>query len=210
MGLFVTFEGPEGSGKTTQIRLLGEWLRARGYDVLVTREPGGTAIGDRIRDILLDPAHTEMYPEAEVFLFSAARAQLVREVIRPHLARGGLVLCDRYADSTLAYQGYGRGLDLKRLEAITEFATGGLRPDVIIYLDLPVEEGLARRQRARGGEWNRLDAEQLVFHRRVREGYLQMAAAEPHRWLVLDARQPIDSLQQAIRKRLAERLQLPA
>ena len=145
-----------------------------------------------------------------MFLFSAERAQLVREVIRPHLARGGLVLCDRYADSTLAYQGYGRGLDLKRLEAITEFATGGLRPDVIIYLDLPVEEGLARRQRARGGEWNRLDAEQLVFHRRVREGYLQMAAAEPHRWLVLDARQPIDSLQQAIRKRLAERLQLPA
>lgn len=210
MGFFVTFEGPEGSGKTTQIRLLGDWLREQGLDVLITREPGGTAIGDRIRAILLDPAHKAMCPEAEALLFSAARAQIVREVIRPHLDRGGWVLCDRYADSTLAYQGYGRGLDLEMLRTITAFATDGLWPDVTVYLDLPVEEGLRRRQQAEGIEWNRLDAEQLAFHRRVREGYLEMAAADPQRWLVLDARQPIEAVQKAIRERLAARLRLPA
>ncbi len=209
MGLFVSFEGPDGSGKTTQIRLLGEWLRARGHDVLVTREPGGTPIGDRIRAILLDPAHPEIRPEAEALLFSAARAQLVRQVIQPHLAAGGIVLCDRYADSTLAYQGYGRQLDLAVLRTITAFATAGLWPDLTVYLDLPVEEGLARRRQAETAGWNRLDAEQLAFHRRVREGYLAMATAEPERWLVLDARQSVDALQQAIRQRLIERLHLP-
>ena len=122
--MFITFEGPEGSGKTTQVALLAEWLRGQGRDVLTTREPGGTAIGDRVRSILLDPACTEMRAEAEVLLFSAARAQIVGQVIRPHLDRGGVVLCDRYADSTLAYQGYGRGLDLPMLAAITAFANG--------------------------------------------------------------------------------------
>ncbi len=209
MGLFITFEGPEGSGKTTQIQLLGEWLRRRGYDVLITREPGGTPLGDQIRAILLSPEHRDMCPEAEVFLFSAARSQLVRQVIQPYLDRGGVVLCDRYADSTLAYQGYGRGLDLATLKAITAFATGGLWPDVTIYLDLPVEEGLARRRQSAQAEWNRLDAEQMAFHQRVREGYLKMAT-ESQRWLVLDARQPIESLQQAIREQLAERFRLPA
>ncbi len=210
MGLFVTFEGPDGSGKTTQIRLLGEWLRGLGYDVLVTREPGGTPIGDRIRSLLLDPAHAEICPETEALLFSAARAQIVRQVIRPHLAADGVVLCDRYADSTLAYQGYGRQLDLTILRTITAFATDGLWPDVTVYLDLPVEEGLARRRRADAAQWNRLDAEQLAFHQRVREGYLAMAAAEPERWLVLDARQSVESLQQTIRKRLMEHLRRSA
>lgn len=208
MGLFITFEGPEGSGKTTQIQLLGEWLSCRGYNVLITREPGGTPLGDRIRAILLSPEHRDMCPEAEALLFSAARSQLIRQVIQPHLDRGGVVLCDRYADSTLAYQGYGRGLDLAALQAITAFATGGLWPDLTIYLDLPVEEGLARRRRSATQEWNRLDAEQLAFHQRVREGYLRMAAASP-RWLVLDARQPIDSLQQVIREQVAKRCKLP-
>ncbi len=209
MSLFVTFEGPEGSGKTTQIGLLGEWLRGLGHDVLITREPGGTLIGDRIRAILLDLAHAEMCAEAEALLFSAARSQIVRQVIRPHLERGGVVLCDRYADSTLAYQGYGRGLDLTMLRAITAFATGELKPDLTVYLDLPVEQGLARKRRSATMEWNRLDAEQLAFHRRVREGYLEMAAAEPQRWLVVDARQPIELLQQAIQERVVERLHLP-
>lgn len=199
MSLFITFEGPEGSGKTTQLRLLEAWLRGRGYDVLATREPGGTAISEAIRTILLDPAHTEMRPETEILLFSAARAQIVAQVIRPHLARGGIVLCDRYADSTLAYQGYGRGLDLDILRAITAFATGGLLPHLTIYLDIPIEIGLQRKAIQ---EWNRLEAQTRAFHQRVRQGYLEMAAAEPERWLVLDASQPIAVVQAAIRQRL--------
>ncbi|MBC8450208.1 MAG: dTMP kinase [Chloroflexi bacterium] len=200
MSLFITFEGPEGSGKTTQLKLLEMWLREQGYDVLATREPGGTAISEAVRAILLDPAHTEMRPEAEILLFSAARAQIVGQMIRPHLAQGAIVLCDRYADSTLAYQGYGRGLDLDMLRAITAFATGGLLPHLTIYLDIPVATGL---QRKAAQEWNRLEAQTQAFHQRVREGYLEMAAAEPQRWLVLDALQPIADVQAAIRERLA-------
>jgi dTMP kinase len=145
LSLLITFEGPEGCGKTTQLRLLAAYLRDQGHDVLTTREPGGTPIGDRVRAILLDPAHTEMLPPAEFLLFSAARAQHVGQVIRPHLARGGIVLCDRYADSSLAYQGYGHQLDLDVLWAITRFATGGLLPDLTIYLDVPVDVGLRRK-----------------------------------------------------------------
>lgn len=199
MSLFITFEGPEGSGKTTQLKLLAEWLRERGCDVLATREPGGTAISEAIRGILLDPTHTEMQPEAEILLFSAARAQIVAQVIRPHLQGGGIVLCDRYADSTLAYQGYGRGLDLDTLRAITAFATGGLVPDLTIYLDIAIEKGLRRKLPQ---EWNRLEAQAQAFHQRVREGYLEMAAGEPDRWLSVDAFQPIADIQAAIRKRI--------
>jgi len=204
VGLFITFEGPEGSGKTTQIELLAAWLQKQGHDVLITREPGGTPIGDRVRAILLDPAHTEMDPVTEVLLFSAARAQIVSQVIRPHLQKGSIVLCDRYAESTLAYQGYGRCLDLPTLRIITAFATGGLRPDLIIYLDIEVEEGLRRKQAAsrQGAEWNRLDAEELAFHQRVRAGYLEMAAAEPHRWLIVPAALSIEEIQQQIRARV--------
>jgi dTMP kinase len=199
VSLFITFEGPEGSGKTTQLKLLAEWLRERGCDVLATREPGGTAISEAIRGILLDPTHTEMHPEAEILLFSAARAQIVAQVIRPHLQGGGIVLCDRYADSTLAYQGYGRGLDLDTLRAITAFATGGLVPDLTIYLDIAIEKGLRRKVPQ---EWNRLEAQALAFHQRVREGYLEMAASEPNRWLSVDAFQPIADIQAAIKERI--------
>jgi len=203
MGLFITFEGPEGSGKTTQIRLLAAWLSEAGNDVLMTREPGGTRIGDAVRRLLLDPVHTEMKPETEILLFSAARAQIVGEIIRPHLDKGGVVVCDRFADSTLAYQGYGRQLNLDTLRMITAFATGDLKPDLTICLDLPVDEGLRRKQGGDAGEWNRMEQEQLAFHRRVRAGFLALAAAEPARWLVLDATQPILKIQSEIRERVA-------
>ncbi|MCX6031258.1 MAG: dTMP kinase [Chloroflexi bacterium] len=202
MGLFVTFEGPEGSGKTTQIRLLAEWLRARGADVLLTREPGGTRIGDAVRGLLLDPANTEMRSETEFLLFSAARAQIVGQVIRPHLARGGVVLCDRFADSSLAYQGYGRQLDLALLRTVTTFATAGLTPDLTVCLNLPVLEGLRRKQGGDQGEWNRMERERLEFHERVHAGFLSLAAAEPSRWLVLDAMRGVDEVQEEIRKRV--------
>jgi dTMP kinase len=206
MGLFVTFEGPEGSGKTTQIHLLAEWLRARGADVLLTREPGGTRIGDAVRELLLDPANTEMRPETEFLLFSAARAQIVGQIIRPHLARGGVVLCDRFADSSLAYQGYGRQLDLATLKVVTAFATGGLTPDLTVCLNLPVLEGLRRKQGGDQGEWNRMERERLEFHERVHAGFLFLAAAEPSRWLVLDAMQGVDEVQVEIRRRVEDLL----
>ena len=203
MGLFITFEGPEGSGKTTQIRLLADWLGEQGREVLTTREPGGTRIGEAIRDVLLSPAHTEMCAEAEILLFSAARAQIVRETLQPHLARGGVVLCDRFADSTLAYQGYGRLLDLDTLRQITLFATGGLVPALTICLDLPVVEGLRRKQGGDQAEWNRMERERLDFQERVRRGYLALAAAEPQRWFVLDALREIEVIQAEIRQRVA-------
>jgi dTMP kinase len=207
--MFITFEGPEGSGKSTQLVLLAHWLRGRGQDVLTTREPGGTAIGDRVRAILLDPVCSEMQAEAEVLLFSAARAQHVGQVIRPHLASGGVVLCDRFADSTLAYQGYGRGLNLATLGVITAFATGGLRPDVVVYLDIDAEAGLRRKQlhaNDDASQWNRMEQETLDYHQRVRVGYLQMAAAEPGRWLLVDASQGVDTVQAAVRARVGELL----
>ena len=209
MSLFITFEGPEGSGKTTQIKLLSSYLEEKGYPVLATREPGGTNIGDQIRAILLDPQNTEMLPASEALLFSAARAQIVNQVIRPHLAQGDIVLCDRYADSTMAYQGYGHGLELEMLHAITALATGGLKPDLTVYLDVDVEEGLQRKlaaHKAGNAEWNRLDRQEAAFHRRVREGYLQMAAREPDRWLVIDATQPVEDIQASIRAEVEAKL----
>ena len=203
MGLFITFEGPEGSGKTTQIRRLADWLGEQGRSVLTTREPGGTRIGEAIREVLLSPAHTEMCAEAEILLFSAARAQIVRETLQPHLARGGVVLCDRFADSTLAYQGYGRLLDLDTLRQITLFATGGMVPALTICLDLPVVEGLRRKQGGDQAEWNRMERERLDFQERVRRGYLALAAAEPQRWFVLDAQREIEVIQTEIRQRVA-------
>lgn len=196
MGVFITLEGPEGAGKTTVAQRLAERLQAAGYPVLLTREPGGTSIGDQIRQVLLAHHNTNMTPEAEILLFSASRAQIVREVIKPALERSTVVICDRYADSTLAYQGYGRGLNLNTLRLITDFATGGLRPDLTILLDVPPEVGLARRREASRaeGEWNRLDGETLQFFRRVRAGYLALAHEEPQRWRVVDANRPLDEV----------------
>jgi dTMP kinase len=196
--MFITFEGIDGSGKTTQSRALRSALAELGYEVLLTREPGGTSIGDQIRAIVIENMNnTNMTAEAEVLLFCASRAQLVREVIRPFLARGGIVLCDRYADSTLAYQGYGHGLDLEALRQVLRFATGGLVPDLTIYLDLDPRIGLERRRRGRllmSEDWNRLDEKELAYHQRVQVGYEALIAEQPHRWLRISADEPIEAV----------------
>jgi dTMP kinase len=202
--MFISFEGPEGSGKTSQVAQLVAYLQEEGYAVLATREPGGTFIGDQIRDVLSNLDNTSMRPRTEILLFQASRAQLVEQVIRPHLKGGGIVLSDRYADSTLAYQGYGHQVDLEKLKTIIEFATGGLKPDLTILLDIDVEEGLQRR--ARGGEWNRLDAYDLAFHQRVRQGYHQLVQEEPERWKIVNAGKPPELVQAAIRELVLERL----
>jgi len=202
-GLLITFEGPDGSGKSTQLRLLSAWLKEEGYTVLTTREPGGTPIGEAIRALLHDCSHTEMTPNAEILLYSASRAQLVSEVIRPALERGMYVLCDRYFDSTYAYQGYGRGLPLETLRTITEFAVGGLKPDLTIYLDISPEAGLARRTQG-GEEMNRLDREALDFHKRVRAGYHSLASNEPERWLMVDATGSVEVVQERLQKLLCK------
>jgi dTMP kinase len=204
VSLFITLEGPEGGGKSSQAAQLIEQLRGRGYDVLHSREPGGTSIGEQIRRVLFTLDNTAMHPRTEFLLFSAARAQHVNEVILPQLEKGGVVVCDRFYDASLAYQGYGHDLDLDTLKSITSFATGGLIPDLTLLLDLPVEEGLKRREQ--DGNWNRLDDYDLEFHHRVREGYLAMAALEPDRWVIIDARQPFDEVQGEIQRAVNARL----
>jgi dTMP kinase len=196
-GRFITLEGPDGSGKSTQASRLAESLRVSGRSVCLTREPGGTAIGEQVRKVLLEVASARRLPLADAFLFSAARTQHVEELIRPALLRGEDVVCDRYADSTLAYQGYGSGIDLDVLRGLTRVATGGLRPDVTILLDVPVEVGLARRAEASIDHITRFEADPafgLAYHERVRRGYLAMAAAEPERWWVVDASRDEDRL----------------
>jgi dTMP kinase len=202
--MFITFEGPDGSGKTTQVAPLSEFLTQLGYQVFITREPGGTAIGDQIRQVLADLKNTGMHPRSETLLFLAARAQLVEQVIKPHLAEGHIVLCDRYADSTMAYQGYGHQNDLDQISSLISFATGGLKPDLTLLLDVGAETGLKRK--VEGNEWNRLDAYSLEFHQRVRQGYAELAKAEPGRWFVVDADQPADRVQEAIRQAVISRL----
>jgi len=197
--MFITLEGPEGSGKSSQLSILAEWLREQGYNVYTTREPGGTLISDQIRTILHDLENTAMHPRTEILLYLASRSQHVEEVIRPLLEKDTIVLCDRYADSTLAYQGYGHGVDIPTLKKLLDFSTGGLYPDLTILLDLNVEIGLERRKQS-GGEWNRLDAYALAFHKRVREGYLTLVADEPQRWRIVDAAQSFDDVQKAIRE----------
>ncbi len=204
MSHFITLEGPEGGGKSSQAVQLVEHLRERGYDVLHSREPGGTSIGEQIRGVLFALDNTAMHPRTEFLLFSAARAQHVNEVILPQLNEGGVVVCDRFYDASLAYQGYGHKLDLDSLRSITNFATGGLTPDLTLLLDLPVEEGLKRREQ--DGDWNRLDDYDLAFHHRVREGYLTMAAAEPERWVIIDASLAFEKVQEEIRRVVDARL----
>ncbi|MDR3576739.1 MAG: dTMP kinase [Anaerolineaceae bacterium] len=207
--MFITLEGPDGSGKTSQIGPLVEFLRQKGYQVLTTREPGGTEISNQVRAILMDLKNKGMNPRTEILLFCAARAQLVEEVIRPHLSQGEIVLCDRYADSTLAYQGYGHGVDLDFLRRLLDFTTGGLWPDLTLLLDIDPEQGL-RRRRVGDAEWNRLDDYALSFHRRVQAGYHELVRRDPQRWRVIDASQSSDkvqiSLQDAILARLSQKI----
>jgi dTMP kinase len=190
--MFITLEGIEGSGKSTLLAVLAERLRGRGFDVLLTREPGGTPVGDAIRTIFLKEPDLAVSPLAEAFLVNASRASHVAEVVRPALDSGRVVLCDRYADSTLAYQGYGRGLDVGLLRSLCDAATGALWPDVVLLLDLPV--AVAReRIRDRKGGFDRLDQESPDFHERVRAGFLELAAQNP-RWHVMDGTLPAAEL----------------
>ena len=200
--MFITLEGPEGSGKTSQMAPLADFLRQQGQEVLVTREPGGTPISDQIRSVIMNLENTAMNPRTEILLFLAARAQLVAQVIRPALEEGKMVVCDRYADSTLAYQGYGHGNDLDLLRRFLHFTTGGLLPDLTLLLDVDVEDGI-RRKHSGGSEWNRMDAYTLAFHQRVRQGYLELAHADPGRWVIIDASQPPAAVQAALRQALA-------
>lgn len=202
-GLFVTFEGVEGCGKSTQIRLLEQRLREEGHKVLVTREPGGNPIAEAIREILLDPENMAMGPTAELLLYAAARAQHVHQTIRPALEEGAIVLCDRFADSTTAYQGAARGIPEATLQQLHELATGGLKPDITFLLDIPVEAGLERtRQRGRA---DRIEQESLEFHERVRQGFLKIADQEPERVQILDASESVDTVAESIHARVARR-----
>ena len=203
--MFISLEGPDGSGKSMQIPQLAEFVRQQGYEVLTTREPGGTDIGDQIRQVIMKMGNTSMHPRTEILLFCSARAQIVEEVLRPALARGVVVISDRYADSTMAYQGYGHGVDLDELRRLLNFTTGGLKPDLTLLVDVDSEVGLRRRQ-ASGGEWNRLDAYALEFHKRVRDGYHHLASQEPERWRVIDGSQTPEMVQSELRRVVIEKL----
>jgi dTMP kinase len=191
-GKFISFEGIEGTGKSTQAKLLQQGLLGLGYEVILTEEPGGTLISLRVREILLSVDHTNMKPITELLLYNAARAQHIEEVILPALNRGAVVITDRFTDSTFAYQGYGRGIDLKLLGSIDKIATNGLRPDITMLLDLDVETGLKRNRRI--NKTDRLELEDVEFHQRVRKGYHELAAKEPERIKVLDASGEIEEL----------------
>lgn len=204
--MFITLEGPEGSGKTSHIPYLVEYLREKGHTVFPTREPGGTSIGEQIREVIHDLKNVEMHPRAETLLYQAARAQIVEQVIQPRLKAGEIVISDRYYDSTIAYQGYGHQQDLEQVRALVKYATGGLKPDLTVLLDVDVEEGLRRKKK--DNEWNRLDAYTVEFHQRVRAGYLVMVKQEPDRWVVLDAGQKWDAVQQELRALILERLKI--
>ena len=206
---FVTIEGGDGSGKTRHIRLLGEYLDTRGVSPLITREPGDTPMGKELRRLLVEGGPDSLSDETELFLVLADRAQHVREVVRPAFEQGRLVMSDRYADSTLAYQGYGRGMDLELLRRLNLVATGGTMPDLTVILDCPVEAALARaaerldRQAVRE---DRFEAEGVAFHSRVREGFLELAAAEPSRCVVVRSDGPVEATQEQVRRVVAERM----
>jgi len=204
-GLFITLEGPEGAGKSTNREYLAERLRAAGIEVLLTREPGGTPLAERIRDVLLTPLEEVMNADTELLLVFAARAQHLATVIRPALERGAVVLCDRFTDSTYAYQGAGRGLSLARIAALEDFVQGELRPDLTLVFDLPVDVGLARAS-ARG-RLDRFEQEGQAFFQRVREAFLARAAAAPQRYVLVDAAQPLAQVQQSLDSLLPQLLE---
>jgi len=202
LGLFITFEGGEGCGKSTQSRLLLKKLEQQNIPAVLTHEPGGTALGDELRKVLKKKRDSFISPQAELFLLAASRVQLLAEIIRPALEEGKVVVCDRFTHSTLAYQGYGRGLDLTTVETVNNIATQDLKPDLTILLDISPEQGLARKRSLK----DRFELEDLSFHRRVREGYLKIAAAEPDRWLVIDASLPKHKIAEIIRDRVSKLL----
>ncbi|MDR6885120.1 dTMP kinase [Bacillus sp. 3255] len=203
-GIFITFEGPDGSGKTTQLKKLGEELGKLGHDVLVTREPGGTAISDKIRSIILDPVNEEMVDQAEVLLYAASRAQHVHQLIIPALEAGRIVLCDRFIDASVAYQGYGLGVDVEQVKAISRYASSGLQATRTFILDVPVEVSMARlHQRAAGAsgaaeQLDRIEQKHVDYHSRVREGFHQIAADHPDRVRVIDANRSVEEIAEDI------------
>jgi len=201
MSIFITFEGGEGSGKSVQARVLYDRLSELAIPAILTREPGGTPIGDRISRWLKWAEDSDISPLAELLLFNASRSQLVDTVIKPNLENGKVVICDRFADSTTVYQGYGRGLDLEVVKTVNNATTHGLLPDLIVLLDIPVEAGLARK---RVKKQDRFEQEDIAFHRKVREGYLKLAANDPQRWLVIDATQPKENIAEIIWQRVRQ------
>jgi len=201
LALFITFEGGEGSGKSTQARALYRHLVGLDIPVLLTHEPGGTALGNNLRRCLKDKGQIDGL--TELLLFNASRAHLISEVIRPALDQGTVVICDRFAESTVAYQGYGRRLDLGLVHAVNNAATQGLKPDLIVFLDIPVEHGLARK-----GSHDRFEREDIAFHERVRAGYLEMASSDPQRWLVVDASLPKRDIRRTVWDRVERLLKL--
>jgi dTMP kinase len=209
-GLFLSFEGGEGSGKSLQARGLAQTLTERGREVVLTREPGGTAAGERIRDILLHAREIPLSPEAQVLLFSSARAELVREVIRPALDAGKIVIADRFFDSTTVYQGHGHGVSLDAIRAVTALAVGTLVPDRTFLLDVPVEVGRARSGRRPEARWDRFEADAADFHVRVRDGYLRLAATEPRRFVVVAADRDEAAVATEIRREVDALLGTPA
>ena len=210
MAFFITFEGIEGCGKSTQVALLARHLSSAGHEVVMTREPGGCPIADQVRNILLDAGNRVMAPLTELLLYAAARAQHVSEIVAPALESGHIVLCDRFTDATVAYQGYGRGLDLAIIEELNRMARGTVRPDLTILVDCPVEVGLtramARINSASGAREERFELESLQFHRKVREGYLTMSHREPNRFIVIDGTGTIEETETAIASALLDRL----
>ena len=200
---FITLEGPDGSGKSTQARLLADALESRGLKVKLTREPGGDPVSEEIRKILLDGADHSVVDRTEVFLYLAARAQHTERVIRPSLQDGFTVICARYTDSTVAYQGYGSGLDLELIHRMNTFATDGLTPNLTLLLDIDVETGLRRQN-----QWNRMERKAVEYHQRVRQGFLEEARLHPERIVVIDARQDADSIHRLVLKHAAERLKI--
>jgi dTMP kinase len=204
--MFITLEGVDGSGKTSHVPHLVEYLREKGYSVFPAREPGGTLIGERIRGILLDLRSAEMCHSAETLLFLAARAQFVEQVIKPRLAAGDIVISDRFADSTIAYQGYGHKQDLNVIQTLAGYAKNGLTPNLTFLLDLDAKIGLKRKTVTE--EWNRVDAYPLEFHQRVREGYLELAKSAPSRWTIVDANQRWEKVQDTLRTEVFNHIQV--